>query len=147
MTYKRILLATDGSDHARRAAQEAVQLAQSLGAEVTVLSVAIVHPMYGGIHLGPAGAKALEEHAEHSAELAAEDTSSVLAQKGVPAKAIATVTHHGKPAEAILKTAEEIGADLIVMGSRGLGRASSVVMGSTSQGVIHEASIPVLVVH
>jgi nucleotide-binding universal stress UspA family protein len=60
----------------------------------------------------------------------------------VPALDIAT----GAPAEEILKSVDRTGADLVVMGTRGLGRASKLVFGSTAERVLRSATVPVLLI-
>ena len=55
--------------------------------------------------------------------------------------------HEGLEAESILKVAENCAADLIVMGTRGLGAVKGLLVGSVSRKVIHYASCPVMVVH
>ena len=53
----------------------------------------------------------------------------------------------GPEAEAILKAAEDLHADLILMGTRGFGAVKGLLIGSVSRKVIHYASCPVMVVH
>ena len=145
MPYKKILLATDGSDHALHAAAQTAMLAKHMQAEVEVLSVAVIHPMYGGLHLGAVGAEGMEEDAKRAAEAACNDTAEKLKAEGIPVTTVVSLAM-GNPADAICREAEEFGADLIVVGSRGLGRTGSLVMGSVSSQVIHCSSVPVLVV-
>lgn len=145
MPYKKILLATDGSDHSMHAAAQAAQLAKDLGAEVEVFSVAVILPLYGGLHIGALGAQGLEAEAERAAEMAARDTAAVLQNEGVQVKTVVSLAM-GNPGAVICREAEETGADLIVLGSRGLGRTGSLIMGSVSQQVTHCSAKPVLVV-
>jgi len=145
MPYKKILLATDGSEHSRHAAAQVAQLAKDMGAEVEVLSVAVIHPAYGGLHMGATAVSGEESDAEKAARLAVTDTAAVLKEQGVEAKTVVVVAM-GNPAHAICQEAEDAGADLIVIGSRGLGRTGTLLMGSTSQQVIHCSALPVLVI-
>jgi len=145
MPYKKMLLATDGSDHALSAAKQAAQLAKDMGAEVEVLGIAVIHPMYGGMHMGAAGISGLEQEVEQAATDAVRDTTAVFTEAGLSPKSVVSVAM-GSAAGAICQEADDIGADLIVIGSRGLGRAGSLLVGSTSRDVLHHAKVPVLVV-
>jgi nucleotide-binding universal stress UspA family protein len=145
MPYKRILLATDGSVHSRNAAKQAAVLAQAMAAEVEVLAVAVLHPVYGGMQIGAVGPETAGEDVEHGAELAATDTAALLREAGVEPKSV-VICVVGGAAAAIVDEAKEIGADVIVMGSRGLGGAGSLILGSTSVQVLHMTDLPVLVV-
>ena len=58
----------------------------------------------------------------------------------------ATLAPVGTPAAQIVREAEEMGADQIVMGTRGMGAAGSPFMGSVAQRVVHMAKVPVLLV-
>jgi nucleotide-binding universal stress UspA family protein len=145
MPYKKMLLATDGSDHALHAAAQAAQLAKDMGAEVEVLGIAVIHPVYGGMHVGAVGVSGLEQEVEQAATDAVRDTSAVLIEAGLSPKSVVTIAM-GSAAGAIVQEAEDTGADLIVMGSRGLGRAGSLLVGSTSRDVLHHSKVPVLVV-
>jgi nucleotide-binding universal stress UspA family protein len=145
MPYKKMLLATDGSDHALRAAEQAAQLAKDMGAEVEILGIAVIQPMYGGMHMGAAGISGLEQEVEKAATEAVTDTAAIFTAEGITPKTVVSVAM-GSAATAIVQEAEETGADLIVIGSRGLGRAGSLLVGSTSRDVLHHSKIPVLVV-
>jgi nucleotide-binding universal stress UspA family protein len=145
MPYKKILVATDGSQHSRNAAVQAAALAKDLGAEVEVFSVAVVQPMYGGLHVGAVGLESMEEEAQKAAEMAVADTAQVFADHGLTPRTVVSVAM-GNAAGVICQEADDWGAELIVVGSRGLGRASSLILGSVSQEVVHSSSRPVLVV-
>jgi len=145
MPYKRILVATDGSEHSLRAALQAAQLAKDCGAEVEVFGVAMTHPVYGGAGFGALDVGAMERQIEEAATLAVEDTAAAVLRAGVRPKTVVAIAA-GNAGEAICDEAATYGADLIVVGSRGLGRAGSLLVGSTSQSVLHNATVPVLVV-
>jgi nucleotide-binding universal stress UspA family protein len=145
MPYKKMLLATDGSDHALQAAAQAAQLAKDMGAEVEILGIAVIQSMYGGMHMGAIGVSGMEQEVERAATAAVQDTAAVFIEAGLSPKSVVSVAM-GSAAGAICQEAEDIGADLIVIGSRGLGRAGSLLVGSTSRDVLSHAKIPVLVV-
>jgi nucleotide-binding universal stress UspA family protein len=145
MSFKKILVATDGSQQSRNAASQAAALARDLSAEVEVFAVAVIQPMYGGLHIGAVGLEGMEDEAQKAAEMAVADTAEVFGEQGIEVRTVVSVAM-GNPAAAICQEAEDWGADLIVVGSRGLGRASSLILGSVSQEVVHSSSKPVLVV-
>ena len=131
----KILVAYDGSESARRALAEAARLANS--STITVVSVAEPLPQFGraGELLLP------EEDAERKRELA--EAKNMLTEQGVEAE---VVERKGDAATRILDEAEQEHADLIVMGTRGLGTGKRWLMGSVSTKVLHHAQCNVLVV-
>jgi nucleotide-binding universal stress UspA family protein len=138
--YERILLAVDGSEHALHAARSTGDLARELGCE----SVRIVFaydplPSYLG---EPFLSDAIEKRVE-AAEAILE--SAVEAAGRIPGE-IQTEALEGSPAEAILEVAKTRNINLIVMGSRGLGRLAGALLGSQSQKVVQHATCPVLIV-
>ena|SRR2546423_13599212 len=136
--FKSILVAWDGSGHAKRALGEAVDLARTQDASVTLLSVS------APIHAWPGFVPPITEADLQSAanEILAE--ADALVPDGVAASGQGTV---GYPGLEIVKRAEAGSHDLIVMGSRGRGAVRSAVLGSVSHFVLNHASVPVLVVH
>lgn len=141
----RIVVATDGSPHAIKAAEMAARLAHELrGAEVTLVNVGQVPAIALG---GPGEAMidlgALEKGLEQAGRAILDKTTEAFAKVD---GAVPRVYRRGDPAAEILKTAQEAKADLIVMGSRGLGRIGGLILGSVSERVLHGAHIPVLIV-
>jgi nucleotide-binding universal stress UspA family protein len=132
---RNIVVGYDGSDTAKRALGRAAELAN--GASVTVVSAVHVHPAAGR----SAGPVDPDEVSERRQELAEAET--LLAEKGITPE---LVEGHGDPAEVIVEQAKGTGADLIVVGSRGLSLAERVLLGSVSTKVLHEAPCDVLVV-
>jgi nucleotide-binding universal stress UspA family protein len=130
-----IVVGYDGSESAKRALERAATLAN--GGPVTVVSAVYLHApaVRGGPVIDPA------EEAERKREL--DEAKAILAAKGVAAN---TVVGHGDPAELLAAEAKDIGADLIVVGTRGLNLAKRAVLGSVSTKVVHEAPCDVLVV-
>jgi nucleotide-binding universal stress UspA family protein len=133
-----MLVGLDGSDGARRAADWAAALALQLGSTVTA-----VHAL-GFLH----------QRADDSFHAADADREAIFREVSddwcAPLRD-ADVTHvavlaEGPPAPAILATADEVGADLIVLGSRGLGGFPQLLLGSTSAQVVTHSSRPVVVV-
>jgi nucleotide-binding universal stress UspA family protein len=91
------------------------------------------------------GVKALNEAAEREARETADAGAGAATAAGLDAQA-RTTEAAGSPWRGLRRVAEEIGADVIVCGSRGLGAFSRAAVGSTSSGLLHHAGRPVLVV-
>ena len=140
----RILLATDGSEEAELAALRAVDLADATHSELHVAHVGVV-PMFLLSYPGTLGydRKLYEQIEEESGELLRKESWRVKAAGGTVA---GTHLRMGAVDLEIVALAEELGADLIVMGSRGLGGLRRVLMGSVSDSVVRHAHCPVLVV-
>lgn len=149
MTIRRILLATDGSDHSLRAAEQVQSVFGTHGVEVTVLHVlqrlAVALPglaaVGAGIPVLPDGPADEEQAslAEHGLNL----TATVL---GLEKHQVQTLMREGDPAEEIVRVAKEGRYDLIVLGSRGLSGWKGLLMGSVSKRVVSMAGCSVLVV-
>lgn len=138
--FEKILLAVDGSDHALRAAHIAGDLARAMNS--TELRVVVA---YEGIpaYLGEPNLEyAIRSRLTEAEEIMqkAQDAAGKL-----PAE-IHTELIEGSPAEAIIEVAKTRESDVIVMGSRGMGTLTGLVLGSTSQKVVSHAPCPVLIV-
>jgi nucleotide-binding universal stress UspA family protein len=137
--YSRILLGTDGSACSLRAARHAVYLAKSLGAELFALNaVDVANAFHVGIHFGDATAE-LERLGREALRVVGE----IAAQKGVRCEEMLV---RGHPHAAIILAAEEVGADLVIVGSTGSTSVERVLLGSEAAKVLHYAKTPVLVV-
>jgi nucleotide-binding universal stress UspA family protein len=144
---QRILLATDGSETAMKAARWAAELAKTYGAKVTVLHVVHIPAALAGSTILPGGAAdvaVVTRLMEQAAEGVLTVTTPVLEQANVEYD---TRVEYGHTAETIVRVATEEKADLIVMGSRGLTDASALLLGSVSHKVLHAVhDKPVLIV-
>ena len=147
----RILLATDGSSEAQLAATTAADLAKSTGSELHLLYVGEAANPYAEA-VGLAGAEVTPPHLE--AELKGEferqarevldaEAERVGAAGGAVAQAHRSM---GRVDYEVVTLAEEIGAGLIVLGSRGRGGIRRALMGSVSDSVVRHSHCPVLVV-
>lgn len=162
---KTILVATDGSDHARRAVDLAADLAAKYQAKVILLHVLLRGHLPEGLkraaevehvaHLGPGGPQNLAimpqeivarvdrdvqaplEVLEFIAGNVMADAKAAVLAKGVTD--VETIVEQGDTAQYILHHAGRSDADMIVMGSRGLGGLEGLLMGSVSQKVSHHA--------
>jgi nucleotide-binding universal stress UspA family protein len=138
--FRSILVAVDGSRAATNALEEAVDLARSEGARLTLISVAeLPRWRFSGFPLAvpfPDEAAFVRE-AERIVEQA-----EVLVPEDVP---VSTVVRRGPVAKAILKRVETGEHDLVVVGSRRLGPTGSLILGSVSRTVLARSPVPVLV--
>jgi nucleotide-binding universal stress UspA family protein len=140
--FSRIVVAVDGSGHARQALLTAAACARELGATLTLLTVYHEPPGFEG---EPQYSADLEAAIRNARALLA-DEEAVVQEAGGPAvqKDLLGAAH---PAAAILAAAASGQYDLLVMGTRGLGRLESALLGSVSAQVAAGSAIPVLIVH
>lgn len=131
-----ILVGVDGSGHAARALAHAGDLAERTGARIIA-----VHAAHGPVP--DASVQPLATRRRSLPELL-EDWCTPLHVRGLDDHE--SVIAEGDPRTALLDVAEERGADLVVIGSRGLGPVSKLVLGSVASSLIHHSRIPVTVV-
>ena len=153
---KKILYATDLSENARYAFGYAVSLADHYDAKITIIHVvekltpfanALVEDIVGSEKL-EALRKEKESKIIESIRQRLDDFCQQAIQE-VPQCSLAvekTIVESGQPVDEIIRYAEEVDADLIVLGSHGQGMLADVTMGSTSRRVLRRCSRPVLVV-
>ena len=139
-----ILLATDGSEEAELATLRALDIAERTDSELHVVHVGVV-PRFLESYPGTLGyeRRIYEQIEEESRQRLRELSWRVKLAGGTLAGAHLRM---GKVDLEIVAFAEELGADLIVMGSRGLGGVRRALMGSVSDSVVRHAHCPVLVV-
>ena len=140
----RILLATDGSEGARLAADTAAALVASTGSELSVVCVGPGLPLYE-LPDYPARFEETVAAQKHEAQRVLDTEVKRLEDAGADV-AEARLETDERPARVIVRLAEEFGAGLIVVGSRGLGGLRRALMGSVSSSVVRHAHCPVLVV-
>ena len=139
--FLNILVAVDGSEHAAEALRTAAQLAQEEHARLTVITA--VPPAPALAQMSAVGV-ALTEVADLLGEAGKRMRTQV---DDLPDDiSVQSMAVPGHPVEVILERLREGRHDLLVMGTRGLGRMGSALLGSVSQAVLHEARVPVLVV-
>jgi nucleotide-binding universal stress UspA family protein len=140
-----ILLATDGSDEAKQATQAATELSRETGSEVHLVYVLPSPAQLIGHHLYPDETReSLIGGAERDAETFLKEQAEKISSDG--GKVADTHLRSGDPDKEILRAAESLGVGLIVMGSRGLGAVSRMLIGSVSDSVVRHAHCPVFVV-
>ena len=139
---KHILIAVDGSAPSRHAARFGLSLAEQTRAKVTLLTVlpppevVPLGPLSGyAVVAPPASADDINVRQERLKEISTER----------PDLDVSTVVEIGPVADTIVDVAAHRGADLIVMGARGLGPGRRFLMGSVSDRVVHHAHCPVTV--
>jgi nucleotide-binding universal stress UspA family protein len=141
--YKRILIATDGSDKSKMAAQEGIDLAKGLGAEVLAVNIVNEVVIASAVRQLGSDRKEVEDKLMASGKKAVDDIKKMGDAAGVK---IDSIVRMGSPANMVIDVARTEGADLIVMGSHGESGASKLLIGSVVQKVLYWATIPVLVV-
>lgn len=132
--YEKILVATDGSEHAKNVLNSAIETASKWGAELIIITVV------------PPGSPVLyrsETRAYHQQVL--KDAAESVVNKD-PELKFFTRLEEGPPSTMIVKIAEDEDADLIVMGSRGLGGITGLLLGSTSRHVVETCTKPILII-
>jgi nucleotide-binding universal stress UspA family protein len=143
--FNRILVAVDGSDNSIRAARAAMTLCERLGAELSVIQ-AIPKPETRGmsVRLGPL----LKDYYAASVREAEKNIQRVVtsAQKHGLKVTGKVLDYPSTTVEAILDYAAGTGVNLIVVGTRGLGGFTKLIMGSVSTAIVNHASCSVLVV-
>jgi nucleotide-binding universal stress UspA family protein len=146
---KKILVAIDGSEPADKALDYALDLAESLGAEILILSV-VPHlhlPISSDPEEGITASELFEiTEKMRSAQEEVLKNALMKAQSKKPRLKISTKLVEGHPADEIIKSSEEGGFDLIVMGSRGLHGFSEFLLGSTTHRVADHCKKPLLII-
>ena len=143
MLFHKILAAYDGSKAANKALDKAIELCKTTPeAKLEVLHVYDFPRFYVAEGFVPVPASMNKDFYE-LAERTVEEAKKRVVAAGLESKVEMV---QGAPAETILEYAQKSGADLIVIGSRGLGGIREFVLGSVSHNVVQHARIPVLVV-
>jgi nucleotide-binding universal stress UspA family protein len=137
-----IVVGTDGSETAKDAVREAIRLAKAFDAELHVVSA--YKPLRGAHVSGaPAGAaKVWQPLPDSRVEAILQEAAAAVRLRDIPVK---THTSEEEPADALLSVASEVGANLIVVGNRGM-QGARRVLGSVPNKVAHHASCNVLIV-
>lgn len=143
--FSRIVVGTDGSDSARDAVRQAASLAQLTGASLDVVSAYEPVPS-SRVQSEQSGAPADIQHEFGPRE----DVNFALdTAAGIARDFDIEVKQHprdGDPADAILQVAEEVEADLIVVGNKGMTGARRFLLGSVPNKVSHHAPCSVIIV-
>lgn len=138
----RIMVAVDGSEAAKRAAQMAVDLASKTGDELVLchVCVPIVYPAETAWVRSPE----IDAAQREQGQALVTKLASELSQKGVQPRALVL---EGPAAESLLERAEADNVSMLVVGSRGRNALARVLLGSVADRLVHLSKRPVLVVH
>jgi nucleotide-binding universal stress UspA family protein len=142
--YKNLLIATDGSELADKGVAHGLELAKALGAKVTIVTVS--EPWTAFIP-GEVGATFPVEEYEQAIEANASATLAAVTKRAEAAGVACTQLHVKDqfPAEGVLETAKKERCDLIVMASHGRSGVQRLLLGSQTNKVVTQSTIPVLV--
>jgi nucleotide-binding universal stress UspA family protein len=144
--FSNILIPTDGSEHSRQAVRAGVELAKIHNARITgVHAIPDYHLLiaYEGA-FDPVTEERIEEEARERAERYLDFIRKTAQDAGIECDTVCETSDH--PHDAILKTAEARGCDLILMTSHGRKGLAAVLLGSETRKVLTHAKVPVLVV-
>jgi nucleotide-binding universal stress UspA family protein len=136
--FERILVAVDGSAESAHALAEAVDIASAGGGSLTLISVGVpprIWPSAYTVYVS-------DEELEHAAERVVDDAAAPIADT----ISLSKVVRVGRPADEIVAAAKEGRHDLIVMGARGRGATTSLLLGSASHAVLNQSPVAVLIV-
>ncbi len=139
----RIVVGLDGSDGSTRALRWAIHTARGLGAEIVAVHVDSV-PAYLPVPLGVTPPTSSTEWHEDLQRAFTQDWCAPLQNAGVGFRAI--VEEATPAASALIQVAEREAADMIVVGSRGLGGFAELLLGSVGHQLVHHSPIPVVIV-
>jgi len=147
VAYTSIVVGTDGSPSAERAVQQAASLAAVDGARLVVVTA--YHEGEGPTHGVSAEAVPEDIRFVLSDRVQAEELAGRgrEAAHAAGARSVVVQALSGEPAHAILEAAADFGADLIVVGSRGIDSHAHFILGSVASSVAHHAPCDVLVAH
>ena len=142
-SVRKIIVPTDFSKPSEAALDAAIEIAKKFEASIVIMHAyqipAYAYPTAPVDLVGD-----LTPHFKRAAGLQLEEAAAGARRRGV---AITTVLRAGSPWEQILKTTNEQGAGLIVMGSRGLHGLPRALLGSTAESVVRHSPVPVMTLH
>jgi nucleotide-binding universal stress UspA family protein len=136
-----IVVGVDGSGHSRKALERAAAEAAAHHAPLTVL---VVHQAVRDVYGYPSH---YQEDAAQTAKVkgaAQTETDEVIAALDAKPASVTVTSVHGLPADELIKASQ--GADMLVLGRRGMGGFARLTMGSVSNQVAHHAQCPILIV-
>jgi len=143
--YKRILIPTDGSELASKGVDHGLALAKALGIPATVINVTV--PLAGFALQGVVQAQAMDSYT-HAVKEDLIEIERIVRDKSAKAQVTVDFVHeiNSSPATAILETAQTKNCDLIVISSHGRTGIGRMILGSQTQQVLANSTVPVLVV-
>jgi nucleotide-binding universal stress UspA family protein len=136
-----IVVGVDGSGHSRKALERAVAEAAAHGVPLTVL---VVHQAVRDVYGRASHYQDDADLTEKAKDAAKAETDEVLAAAGATPASVTVTGAHGLPADLLIQASE--GADMLVLGRRGMGGFARLMMGSVTSQVAQHAQCPVLIV-
>ena len=150
LMYQKILLPTDGSKFAEKAAKHAIWIAGHSNAELIALNVVDTSSLTGlpAEDLTIRVSEILKEEGKKSLDSISNLIEELEKEEGFETGAELTkISKEGSPADVILKMVEDENIDLIVMGTSGKHGLDRFLLGSVTEKVVRSAKVPVLAVH
>ena len=138
-----LLVAVDLSDSSRLVIDYVKDLANALSGKVWLLHVAEPDPEFVGYDVDPPEMRDVVARRFHREHQQIQQLSQALRAKGLDCEALLI---QGPTVETILREIERLSVDMVVLGSHGKRVLRHLLVGSTSEGVLHQSSIPVLIV-
>lgn len=144
MSYQHLLIAVDDSPISYAAVEHGLALSKLCKSKVTLVSVVAIDPFVGVdfYKIAPAVTDYFM-HAEQHAQLRLKDIEQTFLNENIQPQ---SKIFHGEPAQGILSVADEVGADLIIMGSHGRTGIKKFMLGSVAQAILAQSAIPVLTI-
>ncbi len=137
----KILLAIDGSEVSQRAVASLIGHVQWFREKPEIHLLHVHLPIPVGLAVQHVSQEALDRYYREEGESVLGEARKRLAESGFP---VTQHIHVGHPAEIVVKLAEELGCELICLGTHGRGAIAGAVLGSVANKVLHLATIPVL---
>lgn len=139
--FTKILVPVDGSDNSYRALDAALFFSGKLGSKIAAVHVMEDIPL---LHIQSEKLlRELLEDYKNQQELILTKSSEIAKEKNL---IIDTILLHGNPSSIILDLCDKEKYDMIVMGSRGMGKFKELVLGSVSSKIVHHSSCPVMII-
>ena len=140
--FRKILVPVDFSDHSSAAIDTATEIAKMFGAKIDLLHCYRLDPADVSPY-GVAASASYDSRVRDRAARRLKESEEKLAVEGIETE---TSLSSAFPSEAITKMAQEVGADLIVMGTHGRGAIAHVLLGSTTEKVVRKSPCAVMTV-
>jgi nucleotide-binding universal stress UspA family protein len=144
MAYHNILVPVDGSETSHAAVEKAVEFAKAFGSKITVVQALVLDPYIAAEYISASQTNDLLERARTSIEESLAAAKAKFNEQGieVETKLLEGQVIHRE----IIRAAEELHADLIIIGSHGRTGFKKLFLGSVAQSLLGESHIPVLIV-
>jgi nucleotide-binding universal stress UspA family protein len=139
--FTKILVPADGSDNSYRALEAALVFSEKLGSSISVVNVMEQVPITH-IESEKLLNELLEAYKKENQEILSK-CSDIAHQKGITIK---TVLLQGNPAPVILDYIKKENFDLVIMGSRGMGKFKELILGSVSSKIMHHSPCAVMII-